>query len=293
LAGREEAVLAEDSCPSCGEPRPGRYCAHCGEKTVEPDDFSVRHLFSEAIQGILNVESNAFRSLTTLITRPGLLTTEYLQGKRVRYLKPLQLFLLCNLLFFLVQSYIPFNTLTTPLRVHMHRLPYSAQVRPLVEQAIQKKQTTYPKYEERFNAVVNEQAKTFVIAMVPVFAIVLQLCFGRARRYYGEHFIFALHFNALLLLFLIATNLLLNLSWWAQARYHVQIPLIREEGGRDLLIGFLLLAYFYTAARRVYPASKRLTMVRSLIAFVGFVAVLQLYRLLLFFLGYWYVGMAK
>jgi len=45
------------------------------------------------------------RTFVTLVAHPGLLTREYVCGRRRRYLRPLQVFLMCNALFFFVQPH--------------------------------------------------------------------------------------------------------------------------------------------------------------------------------------------
>src|SRR5215210_3933365 len=104
-----ETVLVEErtaapfepvACPECGEPIPERFCTRCGEKRVEERDYSLRHFLAEALNVVANLESPIPRSFFVLLRRPGLLTAEYLAGRRKRYLKPLQLFVLCNVIFF-------------------------------------------------------------------------------------------------------------------------------------------------------------------------------------------------
>jgi len=46
-------------------------------------------------------------SLRLLLFRPGALTTEYLSGRRVRFLPPLRLYLICSVAYFLVSSLTP------------------------------------------------------------------------------------------------------------------------------------------------------------------------------------------
>jgi hypothetical protein len=50
------------------------------------------------------LESKLFRTLWVLLRRPGLLTAEYMAGRRQRYLRPLRLYLALSLVFFLVLS---------------------------------------------------------------------------------------------------------------------------------------------------------------------------------------------
>src|SRR5438067_10513117 len=89
-AARADARVS--SCPNCGEALVGDYCHRCGEKHLEGRDLSVRHFLHEAAQELTSVEhSKLFHTLLALLVRPGLLTNEWIAGRRKRYLKPLNL----------------------------------------------------------------------------------------------------------------------------------------------------------------------------------------------------------
>jgi hypothetical protein len=67
----------------------------------------VRHLSSilaDAADTILNIDSRIFRTLLPLYFRPGYLTNEYFEGRRVRYVTPFRLYFFLSILaFFLMQ----------------------------------------------------------------------------------------------------------------------------------------------------------------------------------------------
>lgn len=88
-------------CLNCGVDLQGRYCHSCGqEHTQRPIRFSM--LLGEGIAEVLNWDSKLLRSLRPLLFRPGLLTQEYVKGRRVRYVSPVRFYLIGSLLFFLI-----------------------------------------------------------------------------------------------------------------------------------------------------------------------------------------------
>jgi hypothetical protein len=226
------------------------------------------------------------RSIVALLRRPGLLTAEYFQGRRARYLAPLQLFLLCNLFYFFVQPLIGFSTLSTPLRVHIAQLPYSRLANKLVQAEASSRPGGLKEYELLFDATIDGQAKTFVILMVPLLAFALYALFWRKRPYYVHHLVFATHFYSY---FLVGLPLLIAVLALVGA------PLTRAAlavgVGRGFLSWFfdqgtmllLLMPYLHLAVRRVYEASRLRAVITSFILVICFLGVLQFYRFILFF----------
>jgi hypothetical protein len=89
-------------CPNCAANLDGAYCSACGQPRIAPGDLSARRFFHELTDEVatLHLKFKMIRSLRALVT-PGLLTTEYLAGRRRRHLSPIQLYLVCAALFFL------------------------------------------------------------------------------------------------------------------------------------------------------------------------------------------------
>src|SRR6266852_5237011 len=91
-------------CENCGAQLTGRYCAQCGQAAVDYRR-SFRHVIVDVLDSFLNWDSKFFATIALLIVKPWRLTTEFLAGKRVRYVHPLRLYLLASILFFFVVNY--------------------------------------------------------------------------------------------------------------------------------------------------------------------------------------------
>jgi ribosomal protein L32 len=115
-------------CPSCGHAAPGRYCTQCGERRPLPHDYSLKYYCLEVLELLTHSDSKVLRSSWLLVTRPGFLSREYLEGRRVRYLAPLRLFLLVSVVYFLSLSLYRANTLTTALSIQLHGNDYYAGI---------------------------------------------------------------------------------------------------------------------------------------------------------------------
>ena len=59
----------------------------------------MRQIVRDFFDDVLDLDTRLLRSIRPLLLRPGLLTREYLAGRRARYAPPLRLFLLATLLF--------------------------------------------------------------------------------------------------------------------------------------------------------------------------------------------------
>ena len=109
-----------ERCPTCHATIRNRYYAVCGEKRPSAHPSTVLGFLRAAVARVFDADNRLYRSLWTLIARPGALTTAYLKGRHQPYLGPLQLFVLVNAAFYLfVTSGIGPNTFQTPLHIHV------------------------------------------------------------------------------------------------------------------------------------------------------------------------------
>jgi hypothetical protein len=85
-------ATTEPRCPNCDTPAPGRYCPACGQAQHERHR-SVRSIVDDALDSFLGWDGKIPVTLWLLVRRPGMLTAEYVAGRRMRYLPPLRLYL--------------------------------------------------------------------------------------------------------------------------------------------------------------------------------------------------------
>jgi hypothetical protein len=277
------------TCRNCGADVHGPFCSHCGQRVLRHADPSLGRYLRESLAVLTNADSRVVRSFVTLLFRPGQLTAEYTNGRRASYLQPLQLFLLCNVFFFIAQSVLGFNTLSTPLRVHLEQLPYSPFARGLVADTIARRDLSMDEYRLLFDATVAVHAKTLVIIMVPLLGLFLHGVLWSRRRYFVEHLVFATHFFAFFLLILpiFVAALIVIGETFARFGDSSRAVMIALESFFDFGVFFVVyLPYLYLAIRRAYDLSRTSAGVRAVLMTFSVIAVLQLYRLFLFFTTY-------
>jgi hypothetical protein len=105
-------AASAQACANCDEPfdtpaAPPRYCPHCGQATtLHPP--SVAEFAHEFVGHYVALEGPLWKTLGLLLFRPGRLTSEYLHGRRRRYVPPLRLYLSASFVFFVAfKLYVP------------------------------------------------------------------------------------------------------------------------------------------------------------------------------------------
>ena len=109
-------VLREDSregvsggspdCLNCGSYMRGQYCAVCGQR-AHSRLISLWELVRDAFGDLFELDSRLWQTLVPLLLRPGMLTHDYLQGRRARFMPPFRMYLVLSLLFFVVAFFDP------------------------------------------------------------------------------------------------------------------------------------------------------------------------------------------
>lgn len=251
-------------------------------------DYSLRRYVMEGVEAFTNVDSRLARSFRALLARPGELTRAYFSADRDRYLKPLQIFLFCNVFYFFAQPLVGWNTLTSPLSIHVRATLYSAWARRLVEAEIRRRSVSPEIYAAEFDAVIAGHAKTLVIALVPLFALLAAALLWRRRRYFVEHLVFATHFIAFLLLAL--PPLLWVVTLMGRAGLAVGIdPAVLQFFLDAWPLFFALAAYLWMALRRAYSLSPVGAGIVAAALSFGTLLVLTVYRLVLFCVAFYTV----
>ncbi len=144
------------------------------------------------------MDSRLLRSFGALLFRPGLLTLAYMEGRRNRYLSPIGLFLLANLVFFFAPSISDFNI---NLLDQVTLQSYSPWIAPWVEQYQQQQQLSFDQLSMSYQLRVNELAKLMVIWHVPWLALITAILAVHRKLYFADHLVAALHFMAFLMLY--------------------------------------------------------------------------------------------
>jgi len=266
-------------CLNCDAPLTGPYCATCGQKPPHPD-LTLRDLVAESTHELTHWDGKVIATLKALLLRPGLLTSDFLAGRRARWLPPLRVYLICSVAYFVSEPLVETVTqrstkqvaritLSTPRAQDPARAdvvrPDSARpdsappdtaglhVDPEAQAAVDSAWITRVLGKERIERIIAEPqtfndalAASFPKAMfilMPMFAFLTWLAWRRTGIRYPAHLYFALHLHA-------AGFASMVLS---------KVTSVAGSLALDIAIALGLVAYgtWYTiaAARRVYGGS--------------------------------------
>ena len=229
----------------------GRFCPECGQENVDSHE-NFFHLVGHYMADFFHFESKIPRSVIPLLTKPGFLTKEYWQGRRIRYIHPLRLFLFVSVLFVASAAFY-----------HHH---FRKSERTVV--IIAGKQTAEKHiYAERVKKDIEElqglvlvgtdrffnDLKYISFFMLPIYAFVFQALYRRQKRFYIDHLVYTLHLQSFGYAVVAVAMLIPFLS-------RHSIPIV--QSGTVLL----LLVYMAQSLRYLYGQSWRKTIVKSMIA---------------------------
>lgn len=100
-------------CPNCNSETNDNYCAHCGQPTHLHDD-TFWNLISHFAGHYFHFDSKLWRSIRTLVTKPGALTLAWKNKQRMRFVDPIGLYIFVSIVFFILVSFtVRFSQKTT------------------------------------------------------------------------------------------------------------------------------------------------------------------------------------
>lgn len=87
--GQASDAVSEPHCLNCGAgtPAPARFCSHCGQRT-DTARLSFGDVVRDLMHSFVNVERGPLAFAWALLTRPGGVAREYIEGRRRRHYGP-------------------------------------------------------------------------------------------------------------------------------------------------------------------------------------------------------------
>jgi hypothetical protein len=285
-----------EACVNCGSLLEGHFCAQCGERRAGDRDNHLRAFFGDALQHVTNVDGTLLKSLKLIVTQPGELTRLHMRGRRVGLMRPLQLFLMVNVVYFLFAAAMDNRMFTTTLYAHTHNTWHRGMASRMVSArlgdgtvSVDEYEDRYATYRKEFERVTDVQAKSLIVVMVPALALLVGLLHLRRRHFIVQHVVFALHAYTAFLLLVMTVVVVFGLP----RELARQLKWI-ESGDSQLYDNFFGIAagltfawYLFASLRRAYGDSRLGAALAAPVLALGVVLILFGYRALLFLTTFW------
>ena len=104
IPDKDRQALPFSHCENCGAELQGHWCYKCSQAAVDYHR-SFGHVIYEVLAEFWDWDSKIFGTIGLLIAKPWRLTTDFVEGKRVRHAHPLRLYLIAGFIFFFAVNY--------------------------------------------------------------------------------------------------------------------------------------------------------------------------------------------
>lgn len=203
-------------CKNCKSQLDGAFCASCGQRDVNLER-PIWSLIGDIFKETFELDGRSALTAKILFRSPGMLTYEFLAGRRRTYTSPLRLYLAISIMFFVFAA-------------------WGAQSGIMLESG----------QDHRLDAAVqagflSDDLPRLMFMLLPVFALLLKMAY--INRLYFDHLIFSLHLHSAAYVIL---AMMMPLE--ALANQHAILVVLQVA-----LLGYFL-AYYVTAVRRVYKS---------------------------------------
>ncbi len=182
-------------CKACGTAGEGKYCSNCGQ-ALAVKRLSLHELLHEAFHFFTHLEHGFLYTLKELVTAPGKMQKQYVEGNRVKYQKPFSMFFI------------------------------GASISALLLYWVNTALVTY------FDSGNTEEAHffhqywvLFQVCMFPFYSFLTYLGFRKSGYNYGEITVFQLYTFSFLFLLIGLIQLLKFLFHDLETRY-IELPLV-------------------------------------------------------------------
>lgn len=266
----------QHTCKSCGNQFAGNYCNQCGEKILLPEDRSFRTFLSNILIAITFADSKFIKTLWLVISRPGFVSNEFAEGRTVKYLKPLSLFFVLNLIYFLFPVIQLFNaSLNTQLLTLQ---------RDLVQDLVAHKMVSLQMSDiGSFSLIYNQKTTILAKLMVMVFVIIaslpLNFLYRGKNRYFTDHVGFMVE--------LACFNLFVNAIFLTLVTRLLGLGQYLDEQVLTVIFVSTNLYFLVKSGMTFYHEKTWRLALKSMTMLLLLKVSLEIYRALLFFITLW------
>jgi hypothetical protein len=197
-------------CKNCKAKFEGNFCNNCGEKVIKDGDFALMKICSQALDTFTHLDSKLFKTLKLLLFYPGKLSRLYIEGIRIPYMKPFQLFIILNVIFFFIFSND--DIFRVPSQYFFKENYDGIQTLEKVRSIAKETQLSEIEIATIYDSKSTNLAKGLLVLLIPIIALVGKLFNGKQKMVFGQHLIFSTHLLTFVLSLFVISSLFLELT---------------------------------------------------------------------------------
>lgn len=264
---------SEKDCLNCGAEVTGKFCSNCGQENIETKEKFLP-MVGHFISDYLHFDSKFFRSFAPLFFKPGFLTKQYWDGKRVEYIPPLRIFFFVTIIF-VVCAGVFYKKYNAELKKQFYENPTLARldsvyrdapdttkvfvdekIGTLTVKSIREKRADdvrmLGKLKSGLDDVFNS-LKYVAFLLLPIYALIFKLLYIRRKSYYVDHLIYSMHIQV----FAYAT---LTISFFLPLLLHIPLKVMMNIAMITIFI------YIAISLRYLYKQAWWKTILKSMIS---------------------------
>jgi len=268
------------TCKSCGHEFSGNFCNTCGEKVLHKSDRSFKKFVGSIVSAITFADSTFLKTLWLVLKKPGFLTKEFVEGRRVKYLKPLSLFFVLNLVYFFFPVIQLFNaSLNTQLRSSL----YLRSIKNFYATTVATKASSMGVDLQSFSLIYNLKTVGFAKLMVMVFVVIaslpLNFFYYKRNRFFTDHIDYMVE--------LACFNLLVNAIVLSILASFTGVGKHLNETSLTIIFISSNLYFLIRSSAMFYNEKGFLLVFKSVVMILFLKIALEVYRSVLFFVTIW------
>lgn len=273
-------------CRCCNNVFKGRYCNICGEKVLELNERTFLAFLDNLLNAFTFLDGKFLKSLKLLITRPGQLSRNIADGKRMPYMKMVSLFFVANFFYFLFPLVDSFNSSLHSQTTMLG--PHSVKAKEIVKIEVEKRHITMEEFQEKYKMQSTNLSKLLLITLVLAMTGTLMVVNYSKRNYFFDHLLIALEFYSfhLLVNMLLFPGIIFLLVRGALA-FGLDWSKLLSDGVFSIPVYGLVLYFLIRAQGIFYHQKWYWAIPRALMLFYLITESVHLYRKMLFYITVW------
>ena len=259
----------------------------------------------DTLHEFTSLDGRLWATLRALLLHPGLLAREYFAGRGSRYMKPLSLFVLLNLVFFIIQphtgllkySYNNYTDYDGDVAAKRQDAANAVRIDQAMSLEVRRAARNLPAripvvaspevFRAHFDDTLQDLKKSMLLVSIPVLAFAMLLLYATTGRRYAEHLVFSVHVYAFFLFFagVVVTPLFMGVfaAMRAVGGSAAAAEMLNTEAALIAVLAVVVGGYIYLGLRRMYGDSRLIAALRAGALFVVMQVLIAVYHDVLFY----------